>query len=191
VCKLFIWFEGRSPKISITRWSVHVSLTGRNYEQFRWYWPWHLIIIYKFDQIDEGNFRTSSFKQVACLILYVICSRHDIVEILLKLALSTNQSINQSGKHWNYRMSYRTHGVIYTNTVPFISSAAPQAGMIRPAPEMKSHTFNVYVTHTRLGSFVIPTKTCRVVVLGCGCKRSAHTPNYYYIERRKREADNR
>jgi hypothetical protein len=35
-------FEGRSPKISIIRWSVHVSLTGRNYEQFRWYW--HLII---------------------------------------------------------------------------------------------------------------------------------------------------
>jgi hypothetical protein len=32
-------FEGRSPKISIIRWSVHVSLTGRNYEQFRWYWP--------------------------------------------------------------------------------------------------------------------------------------------------------
>ena len=34
--------EGRSPKISIIRWSVHVSLTGSNYEQFRWYW--HLII---------------------------------------------------------------------------------------------------------------------------------------------------
>ena len=48
-------FEGRSPKISIIRWSVHVSLTGRNYEQFRWYWPWHLIIIYKFDQIDEAD----------------------------------------------------------------------------------------------------------------------------------------
>ena len=46
-------FEGRSPKISIIGWSVHVSLTatGRNYEQFRWYWPWHLIIIYKFDQL--------------------------------------------------------------------------------------------------------------------------------------------
>ena len=44
-------------KISIIRWSVHVSLTatGRNYEQFRWYWPWHLIIIYKFDQIDEAD----------------------------------------------------------------------------------------------------------------------------------------
>ena len=50
-------FEGRSPKISIIRWSVHVSLTatGRNYEQFRWYWPWLLIIIYKFDQIDEAD----------------------------------------------------------------------------------------------------------------------------------------
>ena len=30
-----------------------------------------------------------------CLI-YKICSRHDIAEILLKLALNTNQSINQS-----------------------------------------------------------------------------------------------
>ena len=46
-------FEGRSPKISIIRWSVRVSLTGRNYEQFRWYWPWHLIN--KFDQIDEAD----------------------------------------------------------------------------------------------------------------------------------------
>ena len=56
---LLIWdrhlFEGRSPKISIIRWSVHVSLTARSYEQFRSYWPWHLIIIYKFNQIDEAD----------------------------------------------------------------------------------------------------------------------------------------
>jgi hypothetical protein len=32
-----------------------LTATGRNYEQFRWYWPWHLIIIYKFDQIDEAD----------------------------------------------------------------------------------------------------------------------------------------
>jgi hypothetical protein len=30
-------FEGPSPKNYIIRWSVHVSLTGHNYEQFRWY----------------------------------------------------------------------------------------------------------------------------------------------------------
>lgn len=72
---------------------------------------------------------------------------------------------------------------LHVRVWPYISSAAPQAGMIRPTPEMKSHTFNDYVTHTRLGSFLIPTKTCRVVVLGCGCKRSAHTPNWRHITR--------
>jgi hypothetical protein len=33
---------------------------------------------------------------VGVLCYYTICSRHDIAEIRLKLALNTNQSINQS-----------------------------------------------------------------------------------------------
>ena len=81
-------FEGRNPKISIIQWSVHVSLTGRNYEQVWWYWPWHLIIIYKFDQIDEAD----------CMFIFQIKHQYSFW-IIAHMTLNTNQSIIYYSMH--------------------------------------------------------------------------------------------
>ena len=49
-------------------------------------------------------------------LMYKICSRHDIADILLKLALNTKQSINDS--KWNFKVT----AVIYISRIIFISS---------------------------------------------------------------------
>jgi hypothetical protein len=98
-------FEGRSPKISIIRWFVHVSLTatGRNYEQFRWYWPWHLIIIYKFDQINEAD---CIFKQVACVILLQISGGQNNIQWALPSIKHEKNNAKRSLRKFKFPCSF-------------------------------------------------------------------------------------
>jgi hypothetical protein len=92
-----------SAQRSVAIWDVSLTATGRNCEQFRWYWPWHLIIIYKLDQIDEAD----------CMFIDIYdcdntrtVTSHSEINIVISLGkipvlfLHRNLSISQTSPYW-------------------------------------------------------------------------------------------